>query len=110
MIIKYGRTPLPLLYGAAEFNQIVLDIINETETNAITYKTICSQVIHRALVDDKFNKEKNTQYSEIILCDSDCHSITKILWDLIWDKKIMIEFHAPLNFCESNDTMFYILK
>ena len=110
MIIKYGRTPLPLLYKEEEFAQIIVNIINDTESDAITYNAICSQLRYKAIIEDKFKKEKNTHYSEIVLCDSDCHSVTKVLWNLIWEKKIMIEFHTPIGSHDSNDTIFYILK
>lgn len=50
-----------------------------------------------------------TRYMEIALTQYDEHRLSKILWHMIWEQELFIEFRNN-NLSHINDTVFGVMK
>lgn len=101
---KFGRSQLPLIYDDNELLAIIESFINQSH-GIFNYTQMYEYVKSFALQNDGFKVEPYTRYSEIILTGFDEHRLSQILWNKIWQKKIMIEFHRYG--CSQNSDMFF---
>lgn len=88
-----SNTELPLRYNDDELKKVVMDCIKDCAIH-FDSRTLLGLVRYRAEIDNQFLKEPNTDYSTISLTKDDCTRISKVLWDLIFERKIIVElFH-----------------
>ena len=106
-ITKYGPSKLPLLYTDKELLQLVESYIQNVKSY-FRYSNICNFIEDKALQEEKFQVEPYTRYVDIIISEQDHHRINMILWQMIWRKKIAIEFNNM--FSNNNDTMFSVVE
>lgn len=71
-----------------------------------TFQNLCQQILVTAEQEGKLRKEPNTEYSTIHLTTNDIMAISKILWDMIWERKVYIVFDAYSYSRESQNTHF----
>ncbi len=113
-VTKYGDTQFSLQYDDKELMDIITAYI-QTKKNSnedfFTYFVLCKYIINFADGADKLEgKEKNTYYTSIVLSQKEYTRVSRLLWDLILDKKIFVDFsNNSYTTRYENDTVFGIL-
>lgn len=87
-ITHLGMKRLPLTHSVEEFRNIVLKEIEQSEIH-FSFKILISRIRQKVT----FKKELNEIYEgEIDFLGTDLDFINTIIWEQIWDKKLMIDF------------------
>lgn len=108
VITKYGRSALKLKYRDKELKKVVEAFIDKTKTQ-FAFSELCDYVLERAAIEDRFQREPYTRYTDIVLTEQDEHRLSVILWRKIWAQELLIEFRNG-NLRQSNDVMFGVVK
>lgn len=93
-----SSTQLPLVDDKERIKQELLDVISEMRDH-FDVNQLINAFIRKAEEHDLFEKEDYTNYNGIILNNHDTLLINKLIWELIWDKKLIINLI-------NNDYMF----
>lgn len=106
--VMLSTTALPLTYTVKELKNMINKYV-ENSDGSFSYNGLCNHIKVTALQQDRFRKEKNTEYHGITLTGSDETIISKILWEMIWAKELFINFSRnPYLVSSSNDTYFQV--
>ncbi len=89
MTINYN--PVPVDYTDEELRTIVEAYI-ASQRSEFSFKSICRHVLQKAMEDGRTVDSRNTQYESNELRASDGIRVSSILWDLIFERKIIIAF------------------
>ena len=108
IVTKYGRSPLSLTYKDNELENLVSDFTDVCH-GTFTFSELCSYVLERAMREKKLNAEPYTRYTNIVMTEKDEHRLTMMLWQMIWDRRIVIEFRNN-DLRRSNETLFGVVK
>lgn len=106
-IIKVGTTRLPLKMEDEELKNLIDSFIAEFES-VFSYSQLCNAIKYYALQNDYFKMELHTEYHNIDITDGDNCRISKYLWHLVWDKKLIVCFYSPNSM--KNDCSFKFMK
>lgn len=102
---RFGTSNIPLTYSALELEKKVLSLIDKMPS-LFTFQSFCNQLLQEADNEGKLRKEPDTEYSTIHLTTYDIQAISKILWNLILDRKIYMVFNAYPYSRETQETLF----
>lgn len=91
VITKYGRCPLPLSYTEEQLRRVVEEFVFKAP-GIFKYSELYGYVMNRALHDGAFKTEPYTRYTNIVLTEQDEHCLAMILWEMIWERRLVIEF------------------
>lgn len=108
VITKYGRSALRLNYRDEELKKVVEDFVDKANTE-FSFSELCDYLLERAAIEDRFQREPYTRYTDIVLTEQDEHRLSVILWRKIWAQELVIEFRSG-NMRQSNDVMFGVVK
>lgn len=108
VITKYGRSALRLNYKDEELKKVMEAFVDKVNTK-FSFSELCDYVLERAAIEDRFQREPYTRYTDIELTEQDEHRLSVILWRKIWNQELMIEFRSS-NMRQSNDVMFGVVK
>ena len=108
VITKYGRSALRLNYRDEELKKVVEDFVDKANTK-FSFSELCDYLLERAAIEDRFQREPYTRYTDIVLTEQDEHRLSVILWQKIWNQELVIEFRSG-NMRQSNDVMFGVVK
>lgn len=104
MTINYN--PVPLDYTDEELRMVVEEYI-DAQRSEFSFKKMCLSILHRAMDEGKTVDSRNTQYESNELKASDGNRISRILWDMIFERRIIIAFgDNPYQSNYANDTRF----
>jgi len=101
----FGTTNIPLTYTDQELTQKVKKMVNDMPTT-FTFQNLCQQILVAADKEGKLRKEPETEYSTIHLTTNDIMNISKILWEMIWERTLYIVFDAYPYCRENQSTLF----
>ena len=104
-ITKMGTTQLPLSFEDEELDNLLTSFISEYG-KSFSYNQLCNSVKYYALHNNSFKKAPHTEYYNIGITDDDHLRITMFLWNLIWEHKLIINFHDTANMVSSRDFKF----
>lgn len=113
MSIIYGEYQLAMNYSVEELNQII-DKFIEAQKNegqeTFSYRNLCHYLFRLALSENRLQKENDCMYNNPVMADSDATLVSKLLWERIWEKEIIIDFHES-KYASSyhDDTRFCVL-
>lgn len=102
---RFGTSQIPLLYTAEELNRAV-ELVIELIPASFTFGQLCNAIIDRADSEGKLKKEPHTQYSSIQLTKDDTNKLSYMLWQLIWEKKLIISFESNFQSTDNKDFRF----
>lgn len=113
-VTKYGDTQFSLLYDDKELMDIIVKYIQkkkESNEDYFTYFVLCKNIINLADNANKLNgKDTNTYYTSVVLSQKEYTRVSRLLWDLILDRKIFVDFsNNSYTTHYENDTIFGIL-
>lgn len=89
MTINYN--PVPVDYSDEELKTIVEDFI-VAQRSEFSYKGICRHILQKAMNEGRTVDSRNTQYESNELKASDGIRVSSILWDLIFEREIIMAF------------------
>ena len=109
-ITYYDSNPVPVEYKEHEMREKVLSFISEDRTE-FTFKTLSDFIVQTAMKEQKVKNAAHTQYSSNEMDPMSSILLSKILWELIWDKRIIIAFgENPYVAHYAGDTRFVVMK
>lgn len=86
-----GAVALPLTFTEEELRDVIDQYIDENKS--FTFKSLCEYIVKEAGEEGKLQKEENNVYDcPIELTRKDQRHVVKLLWDLIWAHKVLIDF------------------
>lgn len=95
-ITKYGEANFCLQYEDKELLDLIKDYINkkiEAKEDYFTYFTLCKSILNKADRDNRLiDKDPETYYTSPSLAPSEYTRISRLLWKLILDGKIFVDF------------------
>ena len=91
--MKYDSNPVHLLYENEELRDRILMIIEgRDKTTGITFVNLCYQVIQMGFQENKVMIPEDTIITSEELAPEEQVRVSRILWELIWDRKIFLLF------------------
>lgn len=109
-ITYYNSNPIPVEYTEKEMKEKVLIFIKNVE-GEFSFRTLSNYVVQTAMNEQKVKDAAHTQYSSNEMDSLSSIQLSKILWELIWDKKLFIAFgENPYMAHYACDTRFVVVK
>lgn len=109
-ITYYNSNPVPVEYTEAEMREKVLSYISNVKCE-FSFKNLSCYIVQMAIKEQKVKDAAYTQYSSSEMNPVSSILLSKILWELIWDRKIYIAFgENPYMAHYKGDTSFVVLK
>jgi hypothetical protein len=102
-----GTTNLKLTCNKQVLIDIIEDYIEKNE-NSFSFKELYNYIKHIANENNYFDKEPNTEYSQIELLSVDVQTVNLIIWEKIWNKTLIIDFYK--NLYRQYPEEFYFIK
>ena len=108
MMYKISESgPVPLTYTDLEIHQLVDNFIKESK-GEFSYKRICDYIVSMAKQDGKVEGAPYAEYRSFEISISDGYTISRVLWEKIWNKEIIIAFGENSYRCYSNGDKRFI--
>lgn len=89
--MNYDPNPVSLTYTEDEVRKLVNEYVQE-QTREFSYKSVCAFILRHAIEEGKVPNADHTQYSSNELNPVSGVMVSKVLWELIWNKTIFIAF------------------
>lgn len=99
-----SKGTLPLKCNDNDLRSLVEDFIEKSDFD-FTFNSMCQYIVGLAKQKNLFDKETNVEYGEIELNGIDLKRINLLIWDMIWDRKIIIDFSKD-SYQDINDYRF----
>lgn len=111
MLFFYDKTPVGILYTDKEMLDVLTSFIDTFDGDTITYGQISTYIISKADKDSKLDKLPEAKYNSIILTDKDGQRLSRMLWELIFQRKIYLNFYRNLySNIKQDDFVFGLIK
>lgn len=113
-ITAYGEHHFGLKYKDGELLEIIKKYICDKKEHGemyFTYYTLCRFILNIAIKNDALEGiEPNTYYESPMISQKDLTRISRLLWDLILDRIIFVDFsnNAYMAHIGGNDTVIGI--
>lgn len=113
-ITVYGNHQFNLKYEDPELAKIMEEYICNKKAKGemyFTYFTLCKSILYKAKEEDALEGvDPNTYYESPNISQKDLTRISRLLWDLILDRKIFVDFsnYAYMAHIGGNDTVIGI--
>lgn len=102
-----GTSSLALMCDKKVFEGIIKGYIDNTE-GSFSFRELYNYVKNIAEKNNYFDKEENTEYSQIELLNCDIQIINRVIWEKIWKKELIIDFYR--NTFSTYPDEFYFIK
>lgn len=89
--MTYDMNPVSITYSEDELRTLIEDFVNKQD-NEFSYKIVCHHILGKAKEEGKVPNADNTQYSSNELNPWSGAIVSKIIWEMIWDRKVFIAF------------------
>lgn len=91
--MNYDSNPVKLNFDNETIKERVLQLVEGREsTHGITFFNLCYQLRQMAISENLLDKPETTTYTNDELTPEDQIRVSRVLWELIWDKKIYVLF------------------
>ena len=91
--MKYDTNPIHLLYDNEEMRERILMVMDgRDKTTGITFVSLCYQIIQLGFQENKVKIPADTIITSEELAPEEQVRVSRILWELIWDRKIFLLF------------------
>ena len=109
-ITYYNLNPIPVEYTEEEMKEKVLNFIKEGN-GEFSFRMLSDFIVQSAMSEQKVKDAAHTQYSSSEMDPLSSVQLSRILWELIWDKKVFIAFgENPYMAHYAGDTRFVAVK
>lgn len=111
IITYYSQEPLSLHYSDEELFGKIGEYISTLAGIHFTYLQLCDYILSKADEEEKLGKKQNTIYLNPKLSSSDFTRISIVLWRMIMNGEICIDFYVnPYRGGIKDDTTFIIVR
>lgn len=111
MLYFYDKTPISILYTDQEMLDVLTSFIDSYDDDTVTFEQISTYLISKADKDSKLDKLPEAKYNSIILTDKDGQRLSRMLWELIFQRKIYLNFYKnPYGNIKQADFVFGLIK
>lgn len=108
-ITYFNTNPVPVEYTEEEMRVKVLNYLSQ-EIREFSFRTLSVFIVQTAINEQRVKDASCTQYSSNDMDPQSSIMLSRILWDLIWDKKIFIAFgENPYGAHYAGDTRFVLV-
>ena len=91
--MKYDTNPVHLLYSNEEPRDRILMVMESRDhTTGITFVNLCYQIIQIGFQENKVVIPEDSIVTSEELAAEEQVRVSRILWELIWDRKIFLLF------------------
>ncbi len=90
-ITYYTSNPIPIEYTEEEMKKKVLEFIINVD-GEFSFRSLSNFIVQTAMNEQRVKDAAHTQYSSDEMDPFSSILLSKILWGLIWDKKVFIAF------------------
>ena len=91
--MNYDANPVHVLYNNEELRDRILMVIEgRDKTTGITFVNLCYQIMQMAFQENQVKKADDTIVTSEELAPEEQVRVSRILWELIWDRKIFLLF------------------
>ena len=92
------NNPVHILYDNNKLRDVIMMIMNgRTETTGITFVNLCYQILQLAEQEQLVEGSGEVTHTSNEIAPEDQVRVSRVLWELIWDKKIYLLFgRSPL--------------
>ena len=91
--MNYDANPVHVLYNNEELRDRILMVIEgRDKTTGITFVNLCYQIMQMAFQENQVKKADDTIVTSEELAPEERVRVSRILWELIWDRKIFLLF------------------
>lgn len=106
MGLRYDMNPIPVEYTEGEMREKVLSYIDNCKSE-FSFRQLSNYIINNAKDEQKVKNAPLTQYSSNEMDPASSILLSRILWELIWNRKIFIAFgENPFSAHYAGDTRF----
>lgn len=107
--IIYTKEPLTLDYDDDKIMSVIRTYIKEATSRRFTFIQLCNYILQLYIKEKKTSNDVSVIYLKPELRPSDYGRISQILWQLIWNKEICIDFYInPYQGQRTDDQAFII--
>lgn len=95
--IKLGTTALDLTYADDELREKILNYVYAHD-DGVGFRDICAYILSQAQREGRIDGPKDEVYQWESLSHMDVMRVDRILWQLIWKHRLVIDFdnsHYP---------------
>ncbi len=91
--MNYDAKPVRILYDDAKLKEkIMVGIAGRDATLGITFVNLCYQLLQLAIQEHMLEDPDNTIYTNDEISPEDQVRVSRLLWELIWDRKVFLLF------------------
>ena len=91
--MNYDTNPVHLLYSNEELRDRILMVMESRDhTTGITFVNLCYQIIQIGFQENKVVIPEDSIVTSEELAAEEQVRVSRILWELIWDRKIFLLF------------------
>ena len=92
-VMNYDTNPVHLLYSNEELRDRILMVMESRDhTTGITFVNLCYQIIQIGFQENKVVIPEDSIVTSEELAAEEQVRVSRILWELIWDRKIFLLF------------------
>lgn len=102
----FGSSQLDLKYDDNELRDIIKAYLKRKRKTS--YMALCNYIISESDNKNMFVKDENTIYSNLELSEKEHERINLILWNLIWEHSLLINFRVPIFGSHYNNDTYFI--
>lgn len=107
--MTYDPNPVPVTYTDDELREKIREYT--TSVSEFTFKSLCNYIVHEAKAEKKCENAETTQYKSSEINPAAGTKISKLLWELIWKKRLIIDFmYNQYVSTYPNDTRFLVVQ
>lgn len=104
----FGNSMLDLKYTDSELHDIIISFFKQKPK--ASYLMLCNFIVALSDKNNMFVKGEDTIYSNCELSEKEHDRINVLLWEMIWDKKLLINFRTPKYGIHHNNDTYFIYK
>lgn len=102
----FGTSQLDLKYDDNKLRDIIMDYLKQKRKTS--YISLCNYITSESDNNNMFVKDENTIYSNLELSEKEHERINLILWNLIWERHLLINFRVPIFGSHYNNDTYFI--
>ncbi len=91
--IKLGTTALNMTYSDDELSEMILSYVR-TQDDGVGFRDICAYLLTQAQNDGRVEGQTGEEYQWESLSHIDTIKVDRILWQLIWKHRLVIDFDS----------------
>ena len=91
--MNYDANPVHILFNDENLKQRIFAFINGNESpSGTTFTNLCYHIRQQAIADHAVADADTTTYTNDEIAQTDQVRVSRLLWELIWEHKVLLLF------------------